>query len=119
MSNPYFNTVDVSGAVLTSAGPTLVKRAFATEATIDTHALVAGVTGKKIRVLSCFITTVDGLNLQFKSNTTNISANIAAAGVVLPHNPHGWFETASGEALQFAIDAIESTSVQVTYAEVD
>ena len=119
MSNPYFNTVEVSGFVTTSAGPTIVKRAFATEATIDTHALVAGVTDKKIRVLSCFVTTVDGLNIQFKSNTTDISANIAAAGAVLPHNPHGWFETAAGEALQFALDAAESTSVQVSYVEVD
>jgi hypothetical protein len=119
MSNPARNSYDVCGAVVTNAGLTEVKRAFFTGATVATHTLVAGVTGKKIRVLACFITTVDGLNLLFKSATTTISANIAASGAVIPYNPHGWFQTAAGEALGFAIDAAESTSVQVVYVEVD
>ena len=118
MSFPHNASYDVSGAVVTSDGLTAVKRAFATGATVATHTLVAGVTGKKIRALAIIITTVDGLNLTFKSASTNISANIAAAGAVFPYNPHGWFETAAGEALGFALDAAESTSVQITYVEV-
>lgn len=109
---------EISGGIVTSSGNTQVKRAFATGATVATHTLVAAVTGKKIRVLSAVLTTVDGLNLTFKSGSTTISPNIAAAGAILPHNPHGWFETAAGEALGFAIDAAESTSVGVTYVEV-
>jgi hypothetical protein len=119
MSNPARNSYDVSGSVVTNAGQTEVKRAFATGASIGTTTLVAGVAGKKIRVLACFITTVDGLNLLFKSASTTISANIAASGAVIPFCPHGWFQTAAGEALGFAIDAAESTSVQVVYVEVD
>jgi hypothetical protein len=80
--------------------------------------LVTGVTGKKSRVLAFFITTVDGLNLTFKSASTTISANIAASGVMSTYCPHGWFETAAGENLGFALDAAESTSVQVVYVEV-
>lgn len=118
MSNPATNSYEVSGAVTTSSGLTDVKRAFATGATIATHQLVAGVTGKKIRVLQFFATTVDGLNLTFKSASTTISANIAAAGIMSSYCPHGWFQTAEGEALGFAIDAAESTSVQVIYVEV-
>lgn len=119
MSNPYVNAYETSGAILTRDGVTLVKRAFATGATIATHTLVAAVTGKKIRVLAFFATTVDGLNLTFKSGSTTISANLAFSGVMSTYNPHGWFETAAGEALGFAIDAAESTSVQVTYVEVE
>lgn len=117
MSNPATNAYEVSGAVITKDGLTQVKRAFATGATIATHTLVASVASKKIRVLAFFITTVDGLNLTFKSNSTTISANIAATGVMSTYCPHGWFETAAGEALGFALDAAESTSVQVVYVE--
>ncbi len=117
MSNPATTRYEVSGAVLTKDGLTEVKRAFATGATIATHTLVPAVTGKKLRVLQFLITTVDGLNLTFKSSSTTISANIAAAGVISPYCPHGFFETAAGEALGFAIDAAESTSVQVVYVE--
>lgn len=118
MSNPAANSYEVSGGIQTSSGLTAVKRAFATGATVATHTIVAGVTGKKIRVLAFFITTVDGLNLKFKSGSTDISANIAAAGVMSTYCPHGWFETNAGEALGFSLDAAESTSVQVVYAEV-
>jgi hypothetical protein len=110
---------DISGAVqATSTDPTPVKRAFATAATSATHQLVAGVTGKKIRVLAFFATTVDGLNLAFRSGSTQISGNIAATGIVSAYCPHGWFETDTGAALNFSIDANESTSVHVVYIEV-
>ena len=118
---PYFPTdaYEISGGVVTSAGLTSVKRAFATGATVATHTLVSAVAGKKIRVLAFFATTVDGLNLTFKSGSDTISGNLAATGVMSTYCPHGWFQTAAGEALGFAIDAAESTSVHVVYVEVD
>lgn len=118
---PYFPTdaYEMSGAVVTSAGLTIVKRAFATGATIATHPIVSAVAGKKIRVLAFHATTVDGLNLTFKSGSTTISGNLAATGVMSTYCPHGWYQTAAGEALGFAIDAAESTSVHVVYVEVD
>ena len=117
MSNPALNAYEVSGSVITGSGPTPVQRTFASGDTIATHQVVAGVAGKKIRVLGFFITTVDGLNLTFKSAATTISGNLAVTGVMSSYNPHGWFETAAGEALGFAIDAAESTSVHVVYVE--
>jgi hypothetical protein len=117
MSNPASNSYEVSGGVITKDGLVQVKRAFATGATVATHPLVAAVTDKKIRVLAFFITTVDGLNLTFKSGSTTISANIAATGVMSTYCPHGWFETTAGAALGFALDAAESTSVHVVYVE--
>lgn len=118
MSNFATNSYEVSGAVQTSSGLTPVKRAFDTQATVATHTLVAAVAGKKIRVLQFYATTVDGLNLTFKSNSTTIAGNIAAAGIMSSYCPHGWFETSVGEALGFALDAAESTSVHVVYVEV-
>jgi hypothetical protein len=117
MSNPASNAYEVSGAVITKDGLTEVKRAFYTGATAATHTLVAAVTGKKIRVLQFYATTVDGLNITFKSGSTTSAANIAAVGVMSSYCPHGWFETTAGAALGFAIDAAESTSVQVVYVE--
>jgi hypothetical protein len=118
LSNPATNAYELSGAVVTKDGLTEVKRAFATGATVATHTLVTGVPGKKIRVLQYTVTTVDGLNLLFKSASTTISSNLAMAGVISPYCPHGFFETLSGETLGFAIDAAESTSVHVVYCEV-
>jgi hypothetical protein len=117
MSNPAVNAIGVSGTVITADGPTIVKRAWATGATAATYTLVAAVTGKKIRVIHYVITTVDGLNLVFKSGSTTISGNLAMSGVVSPVCEHGFFETAAGEALGFNIDAAESTSVHVLYVE--
>lgn len=119
MSNPHINAIETSGILQTSAGPTLVKRAFDTEATAATHTLVAGVTGKKIRVLGFYVTAASAVNVQFKSASTNIAANLAIEGAMSSYCPHGWFETAAGEALSFALSAAVSTSVQVVYVEVD
>jgi hypothetical protein len=119
MSNFAANCYEVSGSVVAgTAGTMPVKRAFATGATIATHAIVPAVAGAKIRVLAFFATTVDGLNLKFKSGSTDISGNLAATGVMSTYCPHGWFQTAENEALGFAIDAAESTSVHVVYVEV-
>jgi hypothetical protein len=119
LSNPATNSYEVSGSVTSSVfGPTPVKRAFASGSTIATHEIVAAQAGLKIRVLAFFATTADGLNLTFKSGSTTISGNLAVTGVMSTYCPHGWFETAAGEALGFAIDAAEATSVHVVYVEV-
>lgn len=80
--------------------------------------LVAGATGAKYRVLSVAIVTTLANNVLFKSATTAISATFplgANGGVVLPFNEHGWFETASGQALNFTTSAATACGVQVQY----
>jgi hypothetical protein len=110
---------DVSGYVLVDDdGYKEVKRAFASGGTVADHPLVAAVTGKKIRVLAVVMTTVDGLGVTFKSASTAISAKVNATGAVFPYCAHGWFQTVAGEALNFALDAAETTGVHILYVEV-
>jgi hypothetical protein len=70
-----------------------------------TGALVAAVTGSKIRVIAALVNQAasGSATLQFKSATTALTGVLTTAGdqvyLVLPFNPAGWFETASGQAL--------------------
>jgi len=75
--------------------------------------LVAAVTGKKIRVLSLFITadTTGTFNFQDDTGTPvtlcggtrqiKLSSDGTAGGYsfTLPYNPCGWFQTSAGQAL--------------------
>ncbi len=84
--------------------------------------VIAAVTSKKIRVLSmvhhCAGT---GTTLLLESGTaTRIhkASNGANGGEVLPFNPVGWFETASGSALTATTGAGSDTELTITYVEV-
>ena len=75
-----------------------------------TGALVAAVTGAKIRVLAFFVAQEKGAAsvITFKDGTTAISGNIIIAvqndgQILLPFNPAGWMETSSGAALQVTV----------------
>lgn len=81
--------------------------------------IVAAVAGHRIRVLSV-IALAGGTetDLTFKSASTAISllfANASNGGEVLPHNAHGWFQTAPGEALNVTTGAGSTTGIQVNY----
>ncbi len=90
-------------------------------------ALVAAVTGKKLRVLSVVInqgdTTPSSVTFTSKPGGagTAIYAPLKAAangGFVLPFNASGWFETVSGQGLSVSTGAGSTTSVAVTYERV-
>lgn len=98
--------------------------AFANVAASQTDSvLVAGVSGKRIRVKAvAFIAGGTGTNATFNSkgsgSGTAISplfANAANGGAVLNNNPEGWFETEAGEALTLTTGAGSSTGVIVKY----
>jgi hypothetical protein len=99
------------------------KFASVTVAADATGALVAAVTGYKIRVLAILINQAASSNatLQFKSATTAITGVLTnmsgALYLVLPFNPAGWFETASGEALNL-LTADRAVGGCVVYEEV-
>lgn len=97
--------------------------------------LVAGVSGKKIRVLQVALhqakSATAAAGLYFRSGaSTAIYADatyavpldktgaVGPAGFVLPPNPLGWFETASGEALNVVLDAAQGVSGALQYVEV-
>jgi hypothetical protein len=88
--------------------------------------IVTAVGGKIIRVVAMFaVTGATATNLTFNSKGggagTAISplfANGINGGEVLPYNPVGWFQTASGEALTCTTGAGATTGIQVVYVEV-
>lgn len=102
-----------------------VKRAVIDAATSGDNTIVAAVTGKKIRVLSYFlILTGTTISLRWESGAggTALTGQMTlaqAGGMVLPHNPLGWFETASGELLNLELSGAQSVDGGLTYVEVD
>lgn len=109
---------------VTALTPKFALDNVAASATDD--AVIAAVASKKLRVLSLAIVCgATATNITFNSKPagagTAISclfANAANGGVVLPFNPVGWFETASGEGLSCTTGAGATTGIQVTYVEV-
>lgn len=68
-----------------------------------TTAVVAAVTGKKLRVLEYGYTVGGAGAVTWKSATTALTGvmphNAAGEGIERPFNPAGYFETVAGEAL--------------------
>jgi hypothetical protein len=84
--------------------------------------LVALVAGKKIRVLALTVLSAGTVNITFRTGgSTAISGVmplIANTGFVLPFNPVGWFETASGAKLDLLLSASIDVDGFLTYVEV-
>lgn len=117
------------GAVYEATGqlvdevPTLrtVNRAFVNASLSGNTAVVAaqGV-GVRIRVLSVFAVGTLAVTVKFQSATTDITAGFpfaANGGMVLPHNPHGWFQTNANEALNINLGVATATGCQVTWVQ--
>lgn len=112
--------------------PTLVggyqyKRAKADVAASQTDAaVVAAVTGKKIRVVA-LVAKAGGTatNATFTTKPAGsgtaispVFANGANGDTILPFNPMGWFETSAGQGLSVTTGAGSSTGILVGYIEV-
>lgn len=95
----------------------IVKDAFVNTAATGNTALVAAITGKKIRVLSVIVFTTLANTIKFQSATTDISATfpLAANGNIISEVSDGLFETAVGEALNVNLSVATATGVSVTY----
>lgn len=93
-------------------------RLGATPAGLGANELVAAATGAKYRVLALSIIATTAVSAKFQSGTTDITGTFplgATGGFVLPFNEHGWFETASGEALNLNLSAAVSCGLQLHY----
>ena len=114
----------LSGSVYgNTATPLLVKRAAIDAASSGDNTLVAAVTGKKIRVLSLFYLAAGTVTTRFESGAggtalTGQLQHTAQTGMVLPDNPHGWFETAAGSLLNLELSGAVSVDGALTYVEV-
>lgn len=115
-------TYDVGGQ-LQDEVPTLrtVNRAFVNASLSGNTELVAaqGV-GVRVRVLSIAVVATLAVTIKFQSATTDITAGFpvaATGGMVLPYNPHGWFETTANEALNINLGIGTATGCQITWVQ--
>jgi hypothetical protein len=103
-----------------------VKRVTATASSGATTDILAAVADKCFRVLSGIILHGGTAGtIKFVSHDgsgTDISptfSNAANGGMVLPHNPHGWFQCLSINAkLQATVSSSSDVSVQLTFVEI-
>lgn len=111
----------ISGYVrLTDGTIAQIKRAVIDKATQATHEIVAAVPGKKICVVSMFYLAAGTVEATWKSASTVVTGGLqhtASTGVVLNENPDGWFETATGEALNLTLAQAISVDGALSYFE--
>lgn len=87
------------------------------------NTILAAVTSKKIRVVSLFVVSAGTTTVRFESGASGTALTgqmnlIANTGFVLPYNPAGWFETASGTLLNMELSAAVSVDGSFSYVEV-
>ena len=110
---------------------TLIKHAVISASSTD-NTIVAAVTGKRIRVISVFLTASTVCTVAFESSTTTpltgtmnffakdggaISTGTATGSLVLPANLLGWFQTDVGELLNLTVSA-GTISGSLSYIEI-
>jgi hypothetical protein len=104
-----------------------VKRVAIAAASSGENTLVSNVASRKIRVLSLALISTGTVSLYFNNaadgavfgGSTNKIALVANTGFVLPHNPHGWFQTGTvNEALRLNLSGAVPVSGGLTYVEV-
>jgi hypothetical protein len=106
-------------------GTTALTPKFATIAasTSGNNQIVAAVTSKKIRVLAAQLISNGTVNAKWQSGSsgtdlTGLAYLVANAGYVLPFNPCGWFESASGVLLNLNLSAAINVGGSILYIEV-
>jgi len=107
-------------------GTTAVTPKFAAIAASSSgnNTILAAVTSKKIRVLSLELMAAGAVNAKFQSGAggTDLTGlkylDAAGAGIVLPFNPIGWFETASGALLNLNLSGAVAVGGSFTYLEI-
>ena len=120
-------SVAVSTDAIMSATTALTpKFAKISTASSGNSSLVALVSAKKIRVTSMFLVANAAVTVYFRSgggtaicgDGTNGLSLAANSGFVLPFNPVGYFESASGEALEINLSGAIIVAGSLTYVEV-
>jgi hypothetical protein len=116
---------ELSGVVMLDFDtPAIVKYAAIDAASSGDNSAVAAVTAKKIRVLAAFLTmTGTAVTIRFESGAggTALTGQMTPAQgqtITLPYNPHGWFETAAGSALNLELGGAQSVDGALVYIEV-
>lgn len=92
-------------------------------ATSGDNTLLAAVTSKKIRILSLYMVASAAVTARFESGASGTALSgqmqlAANGGFVLPFNPTGWFETASGVLFNLELSGAISVDGGFSYIEV-
>lgn len=118
LSNTNPATVAQDTSIL-RVGPTNVTPKFAviTASAAGETAVVAAVTGKKIRVLNYVLTRSGAVNVKFQSGTSDITG-LLYEGAAAAYSPLGQFETAAGAALNINLSGAVAVGGHITYIEV-
>jgi hypothetical protein len=115
------------GKIVNDAGAIVdVKYAAIGTATSGDNTIVAAVTGKKIRVVSLYlhaagdvdVYVVDGANNDMIGKSTQALDLTTNSGCVLPYNPGGWAETASGQTLDINLGGNVRVAGVLSYVEI-
>lgn len=98
-------------------------RFTAAPASSGANTIIAAVTGLKIRVLSLWMSPATAVNAKWQSSTTSDLTKLfympsSHPGVVLPHNPMGWFQTVAGELLNLDLSGAVVVNVGGVYITV-
>jgi hypothetical protein len=128
----HANNTEISGSMYDGTTLCTVKRFMVCNPS-DGDSLIAAVGSKKFRILSFGIMSMSGTITRFwlddadaavvLASSTGIAleedAGAASPGFILPHNPHGWFQTATAnKALRIQLTAAQTVVVFGTYIEV-
>ena len=121
-TNRIGGTYEVGGTIIDEVpSARTVSRAFANATASGNTAVVAAQgAGVRIRVLAVFTVTGTALTVKFQSATTDITAGFVLAvngGMVLPNNPHGWFQTNANEALNINLSGAGTVGVNVVWVQ--
>lgn len=119
---PVQSTLE-SGQIAVAGTLVTPKFAAIAAASSGNNTLVAAVTSKKIRVLAIAFMANGTVNGKFQSGAggTDLSGlfyMVANTGAVLPFNPAGWYETASGVLLNLNLSGAIAVGGCLTYIEV-
>lgn len=121
LSNPLDRVAEAVHGEGVSLG-TVTRTLVNATASGNTEVVAAQGGGKKIRILSAIIVATTALTVKFQSATTDIAPGFPLGdkgGMVLPHNPQGWFQTAANEALNVNLSAAIAVGVQVVWCVVE
>lgn len=83
--------------------------------------LVAGISGKRIRLVSCLLVADGTVAVKFRSASTDLSGAmslVANSGFVAPEAVVGWVVAAQGEELNLNLSDAVQVSGMLVYEEV-
>ena len=86
----------------------------------DNTLVAAAGASNKIRVTSLYLVSAGTTTVRFESGAggtalSGVMSLIANTGLVLPHNPNGWFETAANTLLNMELNAAVQVSGSLSY----